>query len=329
MLKKGPLTITMVYLGWCGHCKKAEPTFREVAQNNYPGVNFAMLNGDLQEQTSIKSVKVEGVPEFVVSVPSKSTEGNTSVKVPVSYDKNTLERLATVSSNTVKAAGAGSLDPNAVNTNMTTASGSPKPPPFLAINAPKPKAVESEMSINPVNGEDANSGDEFEFGGEEEGEPTPPGATSLKMNASVPPPSASLMNSARRERKRQNLLTPAMSLADEPTIVSPLNSTSPSAATAHLNEEAAEIEASLKKPMIGGASQFGRRSVTDLSPVTVDGFQLTAQKIVTGNTVGGKKEKVEYSYTATYMKEGKQHTKKLHDTDIIRLVGKIRALTQQ
>jgi thiol-disulfide isomerase/thioredoxin len=344
MLKKGPLTIIMVYLGWCGHCKKAEPTFREVAQNNYPGVNFAMLNGDLQDQTSIKSVKVEGVPEFVVSVPNKANQGNTSVKVPISYDKNTVERLATVSANTVKAAGSGNFDPSSINSSMT--SGSPKPPPFLAINAPKAAAhkPEEEMNITAVSGEEDDS-DELEFGGMES-HPTsgrefgkmeshstsnntmePEKATTLKMNSVVPPPSASLVAHARRERKRQNLLTPAITLSDEPNIISPIHSTSPKAATAHLNKEVALADASLKKPMmIGGAGTFARRSVSDLTPVTVDGYQLTAQKVVTGTTLGGKKEKIEYSYTVTYTdNKGKVRTKKVKDTDIIRLVGKIRA----
>ena len=69
MLRKSPITIVMVYMGWCGHCQKAKPNFMDVAKKNHPGVSFALLNGDLQEKTSLKSVKIEGVPEVVVVVP--------------------------------------------------------------------------------------------------------------------------------------------------------------------------------------------------------------------------------------------------------------------
>lgn len=95
MLRKSPITIVMVYLGWCGHCQKAKPNFMEVAKKNHPGVSFALLNGDLQDQTSLKSVKVEGVPEFVVNA---NISGQLqSTKVPISYEKDSIERLANAS----------------------------------------------------------------------------------------------------------------------------------------------------------------------------------------------------------------------------------------
>jgi thiol-disulfide isomerase/thioredoxin len=95
MLRKSPITIVMVYLGWCGHCQKAKPNFMEVAKKNHPGVSFALLNGDLQDKTSLKSVKVEGVPEFVVNA---NINGQLqSTKVPISYEKEAIERLANAS----------------------------------------------------------------------------------------------------------------------------------------------------------------------------------------------------------------------------------------
>ncbi len=95
MLRKSPITIVMVYLGWCGHCQKAKPNFMEVAKKNHPGVSFALLNGDLQDKTSLKSVKVEGVPEFVVNA---NINGQLqSTKVPISYEKDAIERLANAS----------------------------------------------------------------------------------------------------------------------------------------------------------------------------------------------------------------------------------------
>jgi thiol-disulfide isomerase/thioredoxin len=99
MLKTSPVTIIMVHLDWCGHCKRAAPSFMEVAKQNHPGVNFAMLNGDIQGETSIKSIKVEGVPEFVVH--ANANGNSTSSKVPISYEKADIEKLAVASSNAI------------------------------------------------------------------------------------------------------------------------------------------------------------------------------------------------------------------------------------
>jgi hypothetical protein len=99
MLRKSPITIVMVYMGWCGHCQKAKPNFMDVAKKSHPGVSFALLNGDLQDKTSLKSVKIEGVPEFVVNA---NINGQLqSTKVPISYEKNSIERLANASVATV------------------------------------------------------------------------------------------------------------------------------------------------------------------------------------------------------------------------------------
>ncbi len=99
MLKKSPVTIIMVHLDWCGHCKRAKPGFMEVAKQNHPGVNFAMLNGDIQGQTSIKDIKVEGVPEFIVH--ANANGRSTSSVVPISYEKPDIEKLAVASVNAV------------------------------------------------------------------------------------------------------------------------------------------------------------------------------------------------------------------------------------
>lgn len=294
LLKKGPITITMVYLGWCGHCKKAEPAFREVAKNNYPGVNFAMLNGDIQNQTSIKSVEVQGVPAFVVNARNGST--NTAAEVPISYDKNSVERLANASVQTVKSVGSGngSLSPSAINAALTN--GSVKPPPFLAINAPKAATAtvaaeeEEETPINAINGMEDDTEDELEF---ENQAATMAGATSFNMNRNLPTPSASLIANAQRERRRANIITPADSLADEPNIVSPLNSTSPRTVTNSLM--AAEgIEDKLNKPMMIGGSQ-SMEVVETRANVDFYGVSLTPKVVRMGN-----KDKLVYYHGTQY-----------------------------
>ena len=304
-LKKSPITITMVYLGWCGHCKKAEPTFREVAKNNYPGVNFAMLNGDIQNQTSIKSVEVQGVPAFVVN--ARNGTMNSAAEVPISYDKNSVERLANASVQTVRLAGNGngSINPRTINANLTN--GSVKPPPFLAINAPKAKATaeEEDEPINAINGMEDDTEDELEFENEDEvGEAPTLGATSFNMNRTLPTPSASLIANAQRERRRANVIKPADSFAEEPNIISPMNATSPSAVTARLMVEEG-VEDKLKRPMMIGGSQ--PMEVVDTRPeVDFYGVRLTPKVVRMGN-----KEKLVYYH-------GNEH-----GTDPIKLAERI------
>lgn len=139
MLRKSPVTIVMVYLGWCGHCQKAKPGFMEVAKQNHPGVNFAMLNGDIQGKTSLRNVKVEGVPEFVVNV---SSNGNIeSTKVPISYEKESIERLANASTNTLK--------------QMSTTPMSSLPATF-AISNKEPSIILSNIKKNNANKKNTN-----------------------------------------------------------------------------------------------------------------------------------------------------------------------------
>jgi thiol-disulfide isomerase/thioredoxin len=316
-LKKSPITITMVYLGWCGHCKKAEPTFREVAKNNYPGVNFAMLNGDIQNQTSIKSVEVQGVPAFVVN--ARNGTMNSAAEVPISYDKNSVERLANASVQTVRSAGNGngSINPRTINANMTN--GSAKPPPFLAINAPKAKgtvgaaAEEEDEPINAVNGMEDDTEDELEFENEAE-EPTTVGATSFNMNRTLPTPSASLIANAQRERRRANLIKPADSFAEEPNIISPMNATSPSAVTARLMVEEG-VEDKLKRPMMIGGSY---RTFSNMSSkITVDNLSITQKKTKEGS--------FKYYYKGTHKgMNGNKITINDSDNNLMALVNRVK-----
>jgi thiol-disulfide isomerase/thioredoxin len=141
MLKNGPIVVGMFYLSWCGHCKKAEPSFKDVAAKKYPGVSFAMVNSDLKDKTSLRSVEVNGVPDFFVSVPNKGgSQPNSTIKPEMSYDKPSIERLATVASN---AASLGA-DPTTLRESLNNKQG---PPPFLAINAPSVKS--NSLNVKP------------------------------------------------------------------------------------------------------------------------------------------------------------------------------------
>lgn len=222
MLKKGPIVVGMFYLSWCGHCKKAEPSFKEVASKNYPGVSFAMVNSDLKDQTTLRSVEVNGVPDFFVSVPNKGQ--NTTIKPEMSYDRPSIERLATVASN---AASLGSADPTSLTRTLNNKSAA-GPPPFLAINKPSVKKNNS-LNVQPPSFRNLGSEEEKEepinavsqeSSDEEEGEDelmVPSYESSINMRQSI-----------NANKGKNSLVKPAMSLAgEEPTAATTLSITSP------------------------------------------------------------------------------------------------------
>ena len=280
MLKKGPIVVGMFYLSWCGHCKKAEPSFKEVAAKNYPGVNFAMVNSDLKDQTTLRDIEVNGVPDFFVSVPNKGS-ANTTIKPEMSYDKPSIERLATVASN---AATLGSANAETLSENLNKPA-SAGPPPFLAINSPSVKKAnsvkppsfrnlgssqaeakaEKEEPINAVSEESTDEEDELVV---------PSYESSVNMRESV-------------NAGHKHLVKPAFSVAgEEPTSATTLSITSPVAAVSSVTNtlpestlKAAAREHTLKEKeeaegrnfsMIGGASKKVKSSTLRVNTNTLD-----------------------------------------------------------
>ncbi len=224
-LKKGPIVVGMFYLSWCGHCKKAEPSFKEVAAQNHPGVNFVMVNSDLKDKTSLRNIQVDGVPDFFVSVPNKGG-ANSTIKPEMSYDKTSIERLATVASN---AATMGE-DPSKVVASLNNKS--VKPPAFLAINNRRNNKANS-LSVQPPS---------FKNLGSEEEEPEEPinavSEESTDTEDELTVPSYESTVAAREsinKNKKNSLIQPAFSLGgDEPSVATTLSVTSPIEATRSL-----------------------------------------------------------------------------------------------
>lgn len=347
MLKKGPIVVGMFYLSWCGHCKKAEPSFKEVASKNYPGVSFAMVNSDLKDKTTLRSVEVNGVPDFFVSVPNKGPNANTTIKPEMSYDRPSIERLATVASN---AATMGSADPTSLTQSLNAKAG---PPPFLAINKPSVKSNSlnvqppsfrnlgsEEEKEEPINAVSQESTDE-----EEEGEDelmVPSYESSINMRQSI-----------NANKGRNSLVKPAASFAgEEPTAATTLSITSPieavSSITSVLPEStlrAAAREETLREKeraegrnfsMIGGASPKKEKPMTlqtDKIPVTLvtnDGSKHAYQ--IRKSYGSGESKTVKYVYEAkfTKMENGKKKTvSKVEGKTQDDLISKIRDLKAQ
>lgn len=235
MMKSGPIVVGMFYLSWCGHCKKAEPSFKDVAARNYPGVNFAMVNSDLKDRTSLRNVQVEGVPDFFVSVPNKGST-NTTIKPEMSYDKPSIERLATVVSN------ASLADPKSLISSLNNKN-SLKPPAFLAIN--KPPTNMNSLSVQPPSFKNLSMAKKATVGAvalgaaagvaelaAEEDQEEPINAVSEESTDSedelIVPNYESSINSRVSINNNTRNVKPAFSLGgDEPTIATTLSITSP------------------------------------------------------------------------------------------------------
>ena len=346
MMKNGPIVIGMFYLSWCGHCKKAEPSFKEVASKNYPGVNFAMVNSDLKDQTSLRNVQVEGVPDFFVSVPNKGST-NTTIKPEMSYDRPSIERLATIASN------AASTNPESLRASLNN-NNSVKPPAFLAINAPGTKA--NSLSVQPPSFKNLSMGKKAVAGAaalgagvaakalvneEEEEDEEPINAVSEESTDSeddlmVPNYESSINARASINRGSNSLIKPAFSLGgNEPTMATTLSVTSPVEATRSLTSmlpestlkaaSRAENMASLAEQeenegrnfsMVGGASRKPKlptlRSDNSGATFSSQGSDGKTRIFKVIHKYYNNGSKINYQYTFTYEdKNGKQKEKTL------------------
>ncbi len=324
MLKNGPIVVGMFYLSWCGHCKKAEPSFKDVAAKNYPGVSFAMVNSDLKDKTSLRNVEVNGVPDFFVSVPNKNGSApNSTIKPEMSYEKSSIERLATVASN---AATMGSADPTTLRASLNNKQG---PPPFLAINAPSVKSnslsvqppsfrnLENKKSNKlveeePINAVSQESTDEE---GEDEDE------------LNVPSYESSI--NTRQSINSGSKVKPAFSVAgEEPTAATTLSITSPVEAARSVTdslpastlkaaslEEKEKAEQTLREKekaegrnfsMIGGANTK-KASVSDVQKegsILYLEYNFDHYKVKRGSTIGGDKSyEDKYVYEIKYFND--------------------------
>jgi thiol-disulfide isomerase/thioredoxin len=343
MMKSGPIVVGMFYLSWCGHCKKAEPSFKEVASKNYPGVNFAMVNSDLKDQTSLRSVQVEGVPDFFVSVPNKGST-NTTIKPEMSYDRPSIERLATIASN------AASTDPESIRESLNNKN-SLKPPAFLAINAPGTKKSNS-LNVQPPSFKNLSMGKKAAVGAaalgaaaavaavaEEEEEEEPINAVSEESTDSedelmVPSYESSINARASINRGSNSLIKPAFSLGgNEPTMATTLSVTSPIEATRSLTSmlpestlkaaSRAENMASLAEQeeaegrnfsMVGGSPRKPKlptlRSDNSGATFSSQGADGKTRIFKVINKYYNNGSKINYQYTFIYQdKNGKQKEK--------------------
>ncbi len=328
MLKKGPIVVGMFYLSWCGHCKKAEPSFKDVASKNYPGVSFAMVNSDLKDKTSLRTVEVNGVPDFFVSVPNKSG-ANSTIKPEMSYDRSSIERLATVASN---AASMGSADPTTLSASINNKKG---PPPFLAINAPSEKS--ESLNVQPPSFRNLGASGSLPNNFNKKSVKTieePINAVSEESTDEetedelmVPSYESTIVARESINKNKNSLIKPALSLAgEEPTTSTTLSITSPVEAVSSVTnslpestlkaasrEEKEKAEQTLREKeiaegrnfsMIGGAKKSSVTDVQKEGSILYLEYNFDHYKIKRGSTLGGNKSyEDKYVYEIKYFND--------------------------
>jgi thiol-disulfide isomerase/thioredoxin len=82
-IKKGPLTIIMVYADWCGHCHTMMPHFKEASKSPNRQIQSIMLNEEMMDSAnsyinkninhSAKPINVSGYPSLIL-VDNKSNK---------------------------------------------------------------------------------------------------------------------------------------------------------------------------------------------------------------------------------------------------------------
>jgi len=76
LIKKGPITIVMVFADWCGHCHRALPIFKSAAKNSGRSVQAVALNETMMNEANsaiqksvnqnAKSINVDAYPTTLI-----------------------------------------------------------------------------------------------------------------------------------------------------------------------------------------------------------------------------------------------------------------------
>lgn len=87
LLKQGKPTVAKFYATWCPPCKRSKPMFEELARKYGNQVNFASLNNDNQQLSSLfAQYAKEGFPTFIFF----DVQGNESNRHGGSYNSQEL-----------------------------------------------------------------------------------------------------------------------------------------------------------------------------------------------------------------------------------------------
>lgn len=149
LLKKGPLTIVLIYADWCGACNRfKENTWNDVLHMNNRTMNVGSVREDMIGATSLANAKISHYPSLLLVGTDKrpaefvSPDGNQTNALPNQEKENLLKILKTPVDEVPLATNAKNLE---VKTNyLQNAMPSPETSPLSLVN--EPVEVASPMS---------------------------------------------------------------------------------------------------------------------------------------------------------------------------------------
>ena len=65
-MKKGPLTLVLVYAPWCGHCVQYKPEFEKMVATPNRNIQVAQLRDDMVNKAPLKNANINSYPSVIV-----------------------------------------------------------------------------------------------------------------------------------------------------------------------------------------------------------------------------------------------------------------------
>ena len=97
-MKKGPLTLVLVYAPWCGHCVQYKPEFEKMVATPNRNIQVAQLRDDMVNKAPLKNANINSYPSVIV------VDQNGSVVEEV-QNRNDTEKMNQILENTSANAG--------------------------------------------------------------------------------------------------------------------------------------------------------------------------------------------------------------------------------
>jgi thioredoxin-like negative regulator of GroEL len=100
MIKRGPITLVLIYADWCGHCTRFKDAVWNELIDRPRKANLASIHHDQLDKTLLKDAKIKGYPSVLVvgkdGKPAvfKGPEDDEETNAMPSPDLKTLETIA-------------------------------------------------------------------------------------------------------------------------------------------------------------------------------------------------------------------------------------------